>query len=194
MRFDRDVYFGAVREEMFSGALSQQQVDGQNVLLSLYEGQYTGTPFTDIRWLAYLLATVFHECATKMWPITEMGSQSYLQGKEYWPFIGRGFVMITWEDNYRRASSMLGLIDDRDLVSHPEMALDSLISARILFRGCAEGFFTGAKLGDFFNATEDNSYDARTIVNGHDKADLIAGYHRTFLEALKAASIDVVAA
>ena len=71
---------------------------------------------TDIRWLAYMLATVYHECATKMWPITEYGSQEYLQSKEYWPFIGRGLVMLTWEDNYRRASSMLGLIDDRDLV------------------------------------------------------------------------------
>ena len=52
--------------------------------------------------------------------------------------------MITWEDNYRRASQELSLTGTRDLVEHPELALDSLISARILFRGMAEGWFTGA--------------------------------------------------
>ena len=78
-----------------------------------------------------------------MWPNTEYGSDEYLQGKEYWPYIGRGFVQLTWEDNYRKMSSMLGLIDDRDLVDHPEMALDSLIASRIMFRGMAEGWFTG---------------------------------------------------
>ena len=86
-----------------------------------------------------------------MWPNTEQGSDSYLQGQEYWPYIGRGFVQLTWEDNYRNASAALGLIDDRDLVAHPEMALDRLIAARIMFRGMAEGWFTGAKLGQFFN-------------------------------------------
>ena len=51
----------------------------------------------------------------RWWPITEYGSQDYLQGKEYWPYIGRGWVMLTWEDNYRRASVELGLTDERDL-------------------------------------------------------------------------------
>jgi len=186
-RFDRNTYFNAVRDELFDGALSQVQVDGQNLLISLYESGYTGTPMDDIRWLAYILATVHHECAAQFWPITEYGSDEYLQGQDYWPYIGRGFVMITWEENYRNASSALGLVGNRDLVAHPEMALDSLISARILFRGMAEGWFTGAKLGEFFNETEDNPYDARTIVNAHDDAKLIEGYHDIFLAALEEA-------
>jgi predicted chitinase len=143
---------------------------------------------TDLRWLAYILATVYHECATRMWPITEYGSQEYLTGKDYWPFIGRGFVMLTWEENYRNASAALGLIDDRDLVEHPELALDSLISARVLFRGCAEGWFTGKKLGQYFNDEEDDPLNARRIVNGNDCDDIIAAYHEKFLAALKAAS------
>ena len=73
-RFDRNVYFAAVRNELFGGALTQQQVDGQNVILGLWEGGQTGTPMDDLRWLAYMLATVYHECATKMWPVTEYGS------------------------------------------------------------------------------------------------------------------------
>jgi len=190
MRFDRDVYFNAVRNELFGGALTQQQVDGQSVILAVWEYQAGGTPMTDIRWLAYMLATVYKECATRMWPTTEYGSQSYLEGKDYFPYIGRGFVQLTWEDNYRTASAALGLIDDRDLVDHPEMALDSLISARVMFRGMAEGWFTGARLGQFFNPEEDNPYDARTIINGHDCAKEIEGYHDIFLEALNEARVE----
>ena len=122
--------------------------------------------------------------------ITEYGSQSYLQGKDYYPYIGRGFVMITWEDNYRHASQQLALTGKRDLVEHPELALDSLISSRILFRGMAEGWFTGKKLGQYFSPTKDDPVNARQIVNGNDDDELIAGYHRDFLKALGAASDD----
>jgi putative chitinase len=187
--FDRNIFFDNVRNKLFDGALDQQQVDGCGVILGLWEGQYTGTPMTDIRWLAYILATVFHECATTMWPITEYGSQSYLQGKEYWPYIGRGFVMITWEENYRNASQQLSLTGSRDLVEHPELALDSLISARILFRGMAEGWFTGKKLGQYFNDSKNHPVNARQIVNGNDDDDLIAGYHADFLAALEKAEV-----
>ena len=143
---------------------------------------------TDLRWLAYMLATTYHETGTRMWPITEYGSQSYLQGKEYWPYIGRGFVQLTWETNYDKASAALSLIDERDLVDHPEMALDSLIATRILFRGMAEGWFTGKKLGQFFNSTLDDPINARQIINANDDDTLIASYHEKFLTALRAAT------
>ena len=53
------------------------------------------------------------------------------------------------------------------------MALDSLIAARIMFRGMAEGWFTGKKLGDYFNAKEE-TLNARQIINGNDCDELIA--------------------
>ena len=187
---DRDVYFDEVRNELFEGALTQQQVDGQSVILAVWEYQAGGTPMTDLRWLAYMLATVYHECATRMWPTTEYGSESYLTGKPYYPYHGRGFVQLTWEENYRTASTALSLIDDRDLVAHPEVALDSLIATRVMFRGMAEGWFTGRKLGQYFNDDEDDPVNARQIINGNDQDDLIAGYHRTFLSALENASME----
>ena len=95
MAIDRDVYFDEVRNTLFAGALTQQQVDGQSVILAVWDYQGGGTPMTDLRWLAYMLATVYHECATRMWPTTEYGSQDYLQGKDYWPYVGRGFVQLT---------------------------------------------------------------------------------------------------
>jgi len=185
MRFDRDIYFAVVRDVLFEGALTQQNVDGQNVILGLWETQLTGSPMNDVRWLAYMLSTTYHETAYKMWPVTEYGSDSYLKDKDYYPYIGRGFVQLTWEENYRNASAALGLIDDRDLVAHPEVALDSLIAARVMFRGMAEGWFTGRKLGQYFNDATDDAVNARQIINGNDDDTLIAAYHDQFLVALE---------
>jgi putative chitinase len=186
---DRELFFNGVRNELFGGALQQVQVDGMSVILAVWEYQGGGTPMTDERWLAYMLATTYHETAMRMWPITEYGSQEYLQGKDYWPYIGRGFVMLTWEDNYRYASTALSLVDERDLVEYPEMARDSLIATRILFRGMAEGWFTKKKLGDYFNGNIDDPINARQIINGNDDDELIAGYHHIFLQAIKDATI-----
>jgi hypothetical protein len=58
-----------------------------------------------------------------------------------------------------------------------------------MFRGMAEGWFTGVALGDYFNEDKDDPVNARRIINGNDDDTLIAGYHRTFLEALNAARI-----
>jgi putative chitinase len=187
--YDRAAYFDAVRDRLFEGALEQIHVDGQSVILAVWEYQGGGTPMDDERWLAYMLATTYHETAKRMWPITEYGSESYLQGKEYWPYIGRGFVQLTWQDNYEKASKILSLYDERDLVDHPELALDSLIATRVLFRGMAEGWFTGRKLGQYFNDTKDDPLNARQIINGNDDDELIAGYHRDFLDALRMSAV-----
>jgi len=184
---DRDLYFDEVRSSLFEGAMTQQQVDGQSVILALWEYQATGTPMEDIRWLAYMLATTFHETATRMWPIREYGQGAGMKyGTTYY---GRGYVQLTWEENYRNASAALGLIDDRDLIDYPDIALDSLIAARIMFRGMAEGWFTGRKLGQYFDDDIDDPINARQIINGNDKDELIAGYHDLFLAALNAASV-----
>jgi putative chitinase len=190
--FDREAYFNEVRDPLFGGALQQVQVDGQLVLLAVWEYQAGGTPMTDMRWLAYMLATAYHETGYQMWPNTEKGSDDYLQGQDYWPYIGRGLVHLTWEDNYRYASAALGLVDDRDLVEHPEYALDSLIASRVMFRGMAEGWFTSRKLGQYFNDTTDDPLNARQIVNGNDKDELIRDYHLEFLDALNNSSYELV--
>ena len=187
---DIETYFDSVRDSLFGGSMTQQQVDGQCVIVGLWNYQATGTPMTDLRWLAYMLATVYHECATRMWPVTEYGTQEYLESREYWPFVGRGFVQLTWQENYDRASAILGLIDDRDLVAHPDLALDSLIAARVMFRGMAEGWFTSAKLGNYFNEEDDNPIEARAIINSDvsKNGPMIADYHYLFLDALVEAS------
>ena len=80
--FDRSIFFNRVRSSLFSGSLSQSQVDGMNYMLDVFERDYN---WPDLRWLAYAFATAYHETAFTMQPIKEYGSQSYLQSKPYYP-------------------------------------------------------------------------------------------------------------
>ncbi len=189
-------FFNAVRP-LFGGSLSQAQVDGLKQIARTWADYGDG----DDGKLAYILATAFHETAQTMQPVRETLAKTDAKAKEiltkawrtgklkvskdYWSsgYFGRGYVQLTHEANYRRAGEKLGL----DLVANPSLALDPDIAARILIRGMLEGWFTGKKLGDFIEGDERNFLGARRVVNGTDKASLIADHARTFLRALEAA-------
>lgn len=185
---DRDKFFGLVRENPFGGSLTQRQTDGLNYLLETWENYHFDK---DIRWLAYALATAFHETAAEMQPIEEYGQG---QGKEYGQpagpynqaYYGRGFVQITWLENYQKAEEVL--TNDYRLptpcVEYPHRLLEAEPSALVLYDGMINSWFTGLGLPDFFNADTEDPVNARKIVNGLDKADLIAGYYWEFKKAL----------
>jgi Chitinase class I len=71
------------------------------------------------------LATIAVETAYKFQPIREMGGETYLRSKKYFPFYGRGFAQLTWENNYRHYGEKLGI----DLVSDPDRALNPTVAA-----------------------------------------------------------------
>jgi predicted chitinase len=96
-------------------------------------------------------------------------------------FMGRGYVQITGRRNYQKASLLTG----RDLIATPDLALDPAIAAKIIVHGMVNGWFTGKKLGS-------QTYtEMRRIVNGMDKAELIAGYAERFEKALKLVPVAV---
>lgn len=172
---NNEAFFASVRASLFGNTLSQSQVNGLNVLLAAWTADGDG----DKRKLAYILATAKHETADTIQPITEYGSAAYLQSKPYWPFVGRGYVQLTWKAGYENAGAKLHV----DLLNRPELALQPDIAAKIIIRGMSEGWFTGKKLSDYIG----NScafVGARAIVNGTDRAVLIAGYAIEFLNAL----------
>lgn len=180
---NREAFFGRIRHSLFGGSLNQGQVDGMNFMLDVYERDYN---WPDLRWLAYAFATAFHETAFTMQPIKEYGSQSYLQSKPYYPYFGRGYVQLTWEDNYRKMGSKLGV----DLLgANKDKALDPQIAAKVMYVGMRDGDFTGKRLENYFSATVDDPINARRIINGTDKASTIANYHADFLTALKEANV-----
>jgi len=206
MTFDREVFFDSVRPSLFSGYIEQSQVDGMEAVLEEWELD----PLSDdLRWLAYCLATAYHETAKEMQPIEEYGKGDGMSygnpdpetGQTYY---GRGYVQLTWRENYQRATDELAIEpeSEEDFVWNPGKVLDPYNAAEIMFRGMAEGWFrSGNKLIKFFSEAVDDPYGAREIING-DKhivpswsngvsiGDLIAGYHRKFLDALDAASFD----
>lgn len=196
MSLDRATFFAFARRAPFGGRLTQQQVDGTERILDAWRG-------TDDRHLAYILATAFHETGGKMVPVregfakTDSGARRAVAGRAYAKVVngqvyyGRGLVQITWEPNYRKMGEALGV----DLVNDPDKALDPDISVAVLIEGMTNGDtgigdFTKKSVEDYFNGRVDDPVGARRIVNGTDKASLIAGYHQNFLDAIKAARVE----
>lgn len=177
---NRHTFFGSIKANLFGGALGQTQVDGISAILDQWELR----KLKDARWLSYMLATTYHETARAMHPVEEWGKG---KGKRYgYPdpdtkkvYYGRGFVQLTWKGNYATMSRYTG----EDLVHFPEKALKLNASTIILFEGMIQGLFTGVGLQKYFNDTTDDPVNARKIINGLDKANLIAGYHHKFLAA-----------
>ena len=184
-RVKRSAFFAGVRHGPFPGKLSKGQVDGMEAILDEWERR----GLTDLRWLAYMLATVFHECAQTMQPITETGGIRYLKSKRYYPWYGRGFVQLTWKQNYEAMQKLLKAAGiDCDIVADPEQAKRIDVATFIMFEGMLRGSFTGKKLSNYFNKSMNDPVGARRIINGTDKAAPIAGYHKQFLADLLTAA------
>lgn len=191
---DLKIFFDEVRDHVFGGSMYQGQVDGCEAILDAW-GKHA--PNSDPRFIAYSLATAFHETSRSMAPIQELGQgrgRSYGRptGQYRQVYYGRGYVQLTWERNYAVATRSLlrhGLVSsDINLVRDPDLAMRPDIAAGVLVFGMLEGWFTGRKLVDFFSGTQSNWVDARVIINGHDRAALIASYGMAFYHALSEAN------
>ena len=164
--------------------------------------EWEARKFTDLRWLAYMLATAFHETARTMQPIHEFGGPKYFkrydgrrdlgntQPGDGNRFHGRGYVQLTGRANYKRASMELGV----DFVENPDRVLEPRYAAAIMFIGMSHGWFTGKRLANYFTDNKADWKNARRIINALDKADTIAGYGKAFYTALLAADDGTVQA
>lgn len=195
---DRSKLFTGARHSVFQGRFNQSQVDGINHILDAWDA----SPHTDLRWLAYMLATAYHETAATMQPIREYGSDAYLtqmydvQGRrpdtarsmgnvnpgDGIKYCGRGYVQLTWHTNYKKMGDALGV----DLVNTPDLAMDPNIAAKIMFLGMTErkNCFTGKVLSDYLSDLTEDFYNARRIINGLDHAHEIAETAQKFYEVL----------
>lgn len=185
LTFDHTAFFNGYRDAY--GRLTQEQVDGLESLLTAIEGD---AAISDIRWAAYMLATVKHECADRWQPITEYGSVSYFdkydagtplgrqlgntQPGDGYNFRGRGYVQLTGRTNYAKMDGELNL--GTTLIDTPDKALDPEIAYQVMSVGMRNGFFTGHKLSDYISGSKCDYDNARRIINGLDQYQLIAGY------------------
>lgn len=192
--------FNRIRGELCGGRLSTAQGQGINAILA----GCARHGLNDHRHIAYLLATAFHETAGRFQPLRETLAKTdaeaidrleraYEAGRlpqvsaPYWrpdeagrSWFGRGFVQLTHKRNYQAMSVALGV----DLVADPGRALNMATAADILVFGMRDGLFSGVGLGDVFTATASDWTGARCIVNGQDRAELVAGYGRVIFAGL----------
>ncbi|NSZ16614.1 hypothetical protein G6L66_07325 [Agrobacterium vitis] len=201
---DRAKFFAAVRTSLFGGALTQNQVNGITAILDTWQA----STMTDLRWLAYMLATAFHETAQTMRPVRETRAatdkqaiaildRSWAKGtmpwvkSAYWrigadgkSWLGRGYVQLTHKSNYNTLGNAIGV----DLVANPVLAMREDIALKVMFIGMSEGLFTGVKLADFFHGTKTDWVNARRIINSTESASVVAGYGKAFHAALVGAA------
>lgn len=182
---NRKSFYDSFRLEF--GTLKQSQVEGFEAIFN--EANNQNTP---INHLAYMLATTYHETAKTMQPIEEYGkgktrpygSKKKLNGNTYTDtdqiFYGRGFVQLTWYENYQKASQKLG----HDFLHNASDVMKLGFATRILFLGMSEGWFTGRKLSQYFNDKGNDPMNARKIINSLDCAELIKGYYSKFVRCL----------
>lgn len=203
MSINRDSFFKNIRDSLFKGSFTQDQVDGLNTLIDVWEK----SGHSDLRWFAYMLATAFHETAKTMEPIKERGGTAYFT-KMYdvngnrpalakkmgntkpgdgAKFCGRGYVQLTWRVNYQKMGELIGV----DLENNPDLAMRPDVAAKVMVEGMTKGAsnvgdFTGVSLEKYFSGSTEDWMNARRIINGMDCAADIAGYGKKFYAALKA--------
>ncbi|UBF26694.1 peptidoglycan-binding protein [Kovacikia minuta CCNUW1] len=199
-KVDRKSFFTKYRATtQFSSTLNQKQVEGYDAIFDYWEN----STLNDLRWLAYALATAYHETGETIEPVREGFCQTdscsisavtnlfnrglidrnyalpHPNGNSYF---GRGLVQLTHGFNYQKMGQAIGL--GTALYDHPSLALDLDISVKIMLQGMVDGFFTTLGFSDFFNRSTD-WVGARQIINGNDRAGLIAGYAQDFFDCLR---------
>ncbi|PWK75321.1 putative chitinase [Mucilaginibacter oryzae] len=185
--------YDTIRSALFGGHLTQNHVDGIEAIISAAKSGGV----TDNRQIAYMLATVYHECGRTMQPVRENGRGA---GHPYGQklkmgggpghrvpyttpdqiYYGRGYVQLTWYENYESMGKLLHI----DLLNNPDLALKDDIAAQIMVKGMTKGIFTGVNLDRYFNVERTDWVNARKIINGLDMAEKIAGNAKLFYKGL----------
>lgn len=180
--------------------LKQSQVNNLNFLLDKLD---ISTSLTRLGEYAYILATIKHETADTFEPIEEgywikpeskriavlknmyKGRPSIINpnGKLY---TGRGYVQLTHIDNYIKMNPFVKeKYPEIDIAEEPEKACDPEIAWIILEAGMSKGLFTGKKLSDYISDDRTDFRNARKIINGLDRAELIKGYAERYWAVLE---------
>lgn len=191
---DKAAFFASIRRDMFESGLAPHQVKRIEVLLDACVAADWPLAYT-----AYALATAHHE--TAQWKhMKELGGDAYFKrmydiggsrpakARELGnispgdgvKFAGRGYVQLTGRANYQKAGKALGL----DLLKEPGLVEDPETAARVLIWGMSTGAYTGKANRDYLAKSPPDYVNARRIINGTDKASMIAGYAKLFQAAL----------
>lgn len=196
---DQKFFYDTIRSSLFGGRIRPNQFIGLQTILTEWDANYSNN---DLRFLAYMLATVHHETDKTFQPLEEYGKgKNYDYGRKLKMgkgpgkripyttpnklYYGRGFVQLTWYENYAKVAKKLNI----DCLENPEIVMQLPIATTILMQGMIEGWFTGKKLKQYFSKKNGKLYSdwihARRIINGKDKANLIKDFALNYYNALQ---------
>lgn len=209
-KINRTFFFSHLDDTLYKTGLKQSQVDGHEAILDEWERTMAED---DDRWLAYMLATVYHETARTIQPIEEnlnYSAQGLLNtfpqrftperasaharqperiaNRAYAGKLGNGDESSGdgWRYRGRGFVQITGRANYRTygIENSPEAALDLVIATHILFDGMINGRFTGRKLADYFHGDDADWVNARKIINRLDRADDIGRYAKAYYASL----------
>lgn len=186
-RYDPKKFFAGYRAAF--GRVRADQVKPIEFLLGAFAAD---SVWSDVRHVAYALATIKHETGDTFEPITEWGGRKYFdkydtgtlarrlgntpeKDGDGYKYRGRGYVQLTGRENYER----FGIEND------PEKALEPQTAFEIMSVGMFHGSYTTKKLTDYIAGAKCDYRQARRVINGMDKAAMIAGYATEFETILK---------
>lgn len=182
--------FNSGKKELFVKGYTLLQIDSINAIFAECVRQGVRARAQ----IAYILATAYHEGndydgkstgkVQALVPISEKGSESYLRKKPYWPYIGMGFVQLTWLENYKKFQPLLKEKFSVDIIKEPKYLLRIDVSAFVLVYGMMNGMFSGKKLSTYINSGKTDYPGARKVVNGTDKAEHIASIASKFYKCI----------
>lgn len=183
------IFYDTLRKELPDAVKKTSQIEGMDNLIEQSKKFNLSN-----QELAYTFATVYWETAKTFQPVEEafwMSEDWRKKNLRYYPWHGRGYVQLTWDYNYQKMEDILGV----PFTQRPELAMDPVLAALILFVGMRDGVFTGKSYDSYIDDIDEPDdedikeyINARRIINGTDKAKQIAQIAIKFERAFVAAS------
>lgn len=210
MPMNREFFFDEVRENLFSGSLKESQVIGMEAILDEWDANHADE---DDRWLAYMLATAYHETGRAMGPVEEnlnysaprlrvifpsrfnaaqaasyAGNPQRIANRAYASKLGNGNEASGdgWQYRGRGLVQITGKSNYAkfDIADTPDDAMNNQKTVQIMFRGMIKGLFTGKKLSGYFSPTKADWKNAREIILPGNLEVEIGKYGQAFYRAI----------
>lgn len=210
MSINREFFFDEVRDSLFSGMLKPRQVEGMEAILDEWDASHAAK---DDRWLAYMLATAYHETGRAMVPVEEnlnysagrlrvvfpsrfnatnaaayAGHPQKIANRAYANKLGNGAEASGdgWKYRGRGLVQITGKSNYAKfgIADAPDDGMNNVRTVQIMFAGMMNGLFTGRKLSDYFHATTADWTNAREIILPGDHEAPVGQYGQAFYRAI----------
>lgn len=210
MPMNREFFFDEVRDNLFSGSLKPRQVEGMEAILDEWDTNHADK---DDRWLAYMLATAYHETGRAMAPVEENLNYSAARLRVVFPSRFTAAQAASYERHPERIANRVygdrlgngpeasgdgwkyrgrGLVQITGRTNYekfgientPDEAMNDVRTVQIMFQGMMNGLFTGKKLSNYFSPTKEDWKNAREIILPGNLEDQIGKYGQAFYRSI----------